>query len=142
MMMMTIHVAAKLISLLTVIDDKEQRTDNISNNPLPAKFQRSLLQLTIFAGLHFYHAPHHGIHHFVKITRRSAFSFFRSAVCKLIHSARTSTVQIGDVTQDTLCTAVSADLFHEQRSRQQHRTYFDVTFAYNGGPIKAKNDWN
>jgi hypothetical protein len=68
MMMMTIHVAAKLISLLTVIDDKEQGTDNTNNNPLPAKFQRNLLQSTIFAGLRFYHSFHHGIHHFVKIT--------------------------------------------------------------------------
>jgi hypothetical protein len=78
----------------------------------------------------------------VKITRRSAFSFFGSAVCKLIHGAQTSTVQVGDISQDTTCTAVSADLFREQRSRERHWTYFYVTFAVNGGPIKVKNDRN
>ena len=54
------HAAIKMISLLTIIDDEEQRTDNINNNPLPAKFQRNLLQSTIFTGLRFHHAPHYG----------------------------------------------------------------------------------
>ncbi len=82
---MSIHAATKLIPLLAIVDDKEQRTDDINNNPLPTKFQRNLLQSTIFAGLRFDHAPHHGIHHFVKITSCSTFSFLGSAVCKLIH---------------------------------------------------------
>ena len=46
---MSIHAATKLIPLLAIVDDKEQRTDNINNNPLPAKFQWNLLQSTIFA---------------------------------------------------------------------------------------------
>jgi hypothetical protein len=71
---MSIHTATKLISLLTVIDDKEQRTDNINNNLLPANFQRKIHQLTIFTGLRFYHVLQHGIHHSVKITHRSAFT--------------------------------------------------------------------
>jgi hypothetical protein len=65
------------------------RVGLINNNPLPAKFQRNLLQSTIFAGLRFYqHVPHHGIHQpaLVKITSHSALACGR-AICKLIHGA-------------------------------------------------------
>ncbi len=94
------------------------RTDIVNKNQVPAKFQRNLLQSTISAALRFYqHVPHHGIHQpaLVKITSHSALACGR-AICKLIHGAWLSAVQIGGLIQVTPCTTISADLFRKQGS--------------------------
>ena len=70
---MSIHAATKLIPLLAIVDDEEQRTDNINNNPLPTKFQRNLLQSTIFARLPFSHTLQQHIHNLVKVARGATF---------------------------------------------------------------------
>jgi hypothetical protein len=49
--MMAVGTATKLVPLLTIIDNKQQWTNDINNNPPVANFQWHLLQSTIIASL-------------------------------------------------------------------------------------------
>jgi hypothetical protein len=70
--MMAIGTTAKLVPLLTVIDDKQQGTNDVDNNPLATNFKRDLLQTGIISSLCNCHTFKNRIHDAVEVSCRAS----------------------------------------------------------------------